>query len=173
MYRLYSKYIYILYSVQYIVYSVYILQYYILLLLPRKSPITPQTHTISINLTAGGLDTGSLDLLGRFHVSTTGPGILNFISTLGSFHFLLLLFGFLGGSSAGSLLDTFGFGTLGNDFFPGGTDDGTLDFDGLAGTALGDFLGGSLLVETAVEDGPVEFTGVLLGFEVGSALSIQ
>ena len=111
--------------------------------------------------------------MGSLHVGTTGPGILNFISTLGSFHFLLLLFGFLGGSSAGSLLNTFGFGTLGNDFFPGGTDNGTLDLDGLAGTALGNFLGGSLLVEAAVEDGPVEFTGVLLGLEVGSALSIQ
>ena len=124
-------------------------------------------------LTAGGLNTGSLDLLGRLHVGTTRTGSLDLFGTLGSFHVLLLLLGFFGGSSAGSLLDGFGLGALGNDFFPGGTDNGTLDLDGLAGTALGNFLGGSLLVEAAVEDGPVEFTGILLGLEVGSALAVQ
>ena len=111
--------------------------------------------------------------MGGLHVSTGRAGVLDLIGTLGSFHILLLLLGFLSGSSASGLLDGFGFGTLGNNFFPGGTDNGTLDFDSLAGTALGNFLGGSLLVETTVEDGPVELTGVLLGLEVGSALAVQ
>lgn len=134
----------------------------------------PQRSTINQdNLTAGGLNLGSLNLLGRLHVGTTGIGVLDLFSTLGSFHVLLLLLGVFGGGGTGGLLDGFGFGTLGSNFFPGGTDDGTLNLDGLAGTTLGNFLGGSLLVETTVEDGPAEFTGILLGLEVGSAFTVQ
>lgn len=117
------------------------------------------------------MNTGSLNVLGRLHLGlSTGS---NLISTLSFFHFLLLLLGFLGSGGTGGLLDGFRFGTLGNDFFPGGTDDSTLDLDGLAGATLGDFLGGSLLVETTVEDGPAEFTGILLGLEVGGTLTVQ
>lgn len=126
-------------------------------------------------LTAGGLDTGGLDVLGSLHLglSTGRTSVLNLFSALSSFHFLLLLLGFFSGSSAGSLLDSFGFGALGNDFFPSSTNNGTLNLDGLASTALGNFLGGTLLVETTVEDGPVELTGVLLSLEVGSTFTVQ
>jgi hypothetical protein len=48
-----------------------------------------------------------------------------------------------------------------------------LHLGGTANLAFVDFLGGSLLVETAVKDGPVEFAGIFLGQKVGSAFSVQ
>ena len=120
------------------------------------------------------MDTGRLDILSRLglRLGTSRTGILDLFSALSSFHFLLLILGFLSGSSTGSLLDRFGFRTLGNNFFPSGTNDGTLNLDGLAGTTLGNFLSGTLLVEATVEDGPAEFTGVLLSLEVGSTFTV-
>lgn len=120
------------------------------------------------------MNTGRFHVLGSLHLGlSTSTGILDLISALSIFQFLLLLLGFFGSSGTGSLLDRFRLGTLGNNFFPSSTNDGTLNLDGLAGTALGNFLGSSLLVETAVEDGPAEFTGILLGLEMSSALAVQ
>lgn len=89
---------------------------------------------------------------------------------------LLSLLGGLGSISSGitgSLADSRGLLTLGNDLLPAGTNDGTLELGGLAGALLGDLLLGTLLVETTVEDSPVELTRVLLGQEVGLALAVQ
>lgn len=126
-------------------------------------------------LTASGLDTGGLDVLGGLHLglSTSRSSVLNLFSALSGFHFLLLFLGFFGSGSTGSLLDSFGFRTLGNNFVPSSTNDGTLNLDGLTGTALGDFFSGTLLVEATVKDGPVKFTGILLSLEVSSTFTIQ
>lgn len=86
---------------------------------------------------------------------------------------LFLGLGSLSGGITSGLTDSRRLITLSNNLFPASTNNSTLEFGGLTGALLGDLLSGTLLVETTVEDGPVEFTGVLLGEEVGFALTVQ
>lgn len=92
---------------------------------------------------------------------------------------LLLLVSLLGSLSSlgsgitGSLADSGRLLALGDDLIPAGTNDSTLELGGLAGALLGDLLGGTLLVEATVEDGPAELAGVLLAEEVSLALTVQ
>lgn len=53
------------------------------------------------------------------------------------------------------------------------TNNGTLDTGSAADTLLGNLLDGSLLVHSAVHNGPVELAGVLLLVEQAHALSVQ
>lgn len=101
--------------------------------------------------------TGGLDLLG------TLLGLLRFLLLLGSGNI----------SSASSLTDGSRLLTLGNNLLPGGTNDGTLNLNGLASTLLGNFLSGALLVKTTEEDSPVILARILLLQEVRLALAVK
>jgi len=101
-------------------------------------------------------------------LSTLLTGSLNLgdtsrvLSSLGRDLLLLLLVLSSGESGVTLGLTNFGFlVSLGQDGRQVGTDDTTLSLDVLARTLLGDLLGDSLLVDSAVDGGPRDLTRVL------------
>ena len=128
-----------------------------------------------MNLAAGGRGLHANVALGSLELGLATLASRDCLDLLCLLLVLILLdrLGGVSGSVTGSLAHSRGLLTLGNNLLPAGTDDGALELGGLAATLLGDLLGGALLVEAAVEDGPVKLARVLLGQEVGLALAVE
>jgi hypothetical protein len=63
--------------------------------------------------------------------------------------------------------------TLGADSIPRGTNNSTFVLDGTTRALLLDFFGDTLLVETTIDGGPSDLTGVQTLKEVGSSLTVD
>lgn len=98
---------------------------------------------------------------------------LNLVSTLLGLISLLLLLGSQKSSITVSLTNLRRLLSLGNNLLPRGTNNGTLNLHNLTGALLGNLLSRTLLMQTTEEDGPVEFTGILLGHKVDGAFTVQ
>jgi hypothetical protein len=139
---------------------------------PAGKTQEPQTPSPALPLASNQLLGSCLDLL----LSALGTlladvalglalgglgGGLGLVSLLGGGGSLLLLLALLDGLSAGGTAGLRSHRATLLDHIERGTDDGTLGLDGTASALLGDLLGDTLAVLSAVEDRPGDATGVL------------
>lgn len=113
----------------------------------------------------------TLHLLSRnFGTSTTGTDRLDLVGLANLGLGLLVLLALGDGGLAGGSTDLGLLVSAGVDLVERSTDDTTLVLDGLARTLLGNLLGDTLLVKTAVDNSPGNLTGVLALQEEGLVL---